>query len=185
MLNHCSHVVLEIFEGGQERTVYFDENGKIIGQGKSGIIKDDMKPVKVIKGKEAVMKYRWCQSWKELSEKDHILIWAVFNKDNLREHFKNNIEKLKTPRELLKTTEQFFYKRGWNKPCTRCGGTGNYSYNPIYNTMCFKCKGKKLQFVRPTKRELEKLMKQYPEGLIKVKDQIRGKGEYLIKNTSQ
>lgn len=28
------------------------------------------------------------------------------------------------------------------KPCTRCGGGGEYSYNPIHGTMCFGCNGK-------------------------------------------
>lgn len=32
------------------------------------------------------------------------------------------------------------------KVCPRCGGTGHYSYNPMYGTMCFKCEG--IGFVR-------------------------------------
>lgn len=32
------------------------------------------------------------------------------------------------------------------KTCPRCGGTGHYSYNPMYGTMCFKCEG--VGFVR-------------------------------------
>lgn len=27
------------------------------------------------------------------------------------------------------------------QPCTRCGGTGHYSYNPKDGTVCFKCRG--------------------------------------------
>lgn len=26
-------------------------------------------------------------------------------------------------------------------PCTRCGGSGNYSFNQMYGTVCFKCRG--------------------------------------------
>lgn len=26
--------------------------------------------------------------------------------------------------------------------CSRCGGSGHYSYNPIDGTICFKCRGK-------------------------------------------
>ena len=26
-------------------------------------------------------------------------------------------------------------------PCSRCGGSGNYSYCSMYGTMCFKCSG--------------------------------------------
>ena len=32
--------------------------------------------------------------------------------------------------------------------CTRCGGTGNYSFNLINGSTCFKCKGKKLQYTK-------------------------------------
>lgn len=32
--------------------------------------------------------------------------------------------------------------------CTRCAGTGNYSYNPMHGTRCFKCAGRKVQISR-------------------------------------
>jgi hypothetical protein len=32
--------------------------------------------------------------------------------------------------------------------CTRCGGTGEYSYNPMHGTTCFKCRGRKVQASR-------------------------------------
>ena len=25
--------------------------------------------------------------------------------------------------------------------CSRCGGSGNYSYNPIHGSTCFQCNG--------------------------------------------
>lgn len=28
------------------------------------------------------------------------------------------------------------------KPCGRCGGTGQYSYNQVHGTMCYGCSGK-------------------------------------------
>lgn len=31
-------------------------------------------------------------------------------------------------------------KRNYKK-CSRCGGTGNHSYNPIHGSTCFKCNG--------------------------------------------
>ena len=30
-----------------------------------------------------------------------------------------------------------------SEPCSRCGGTGRYSYCQMYGTMCFKCSGRK------------------------------------------
>jgi len=29
------------------------------------------------------------------------------------------------------------------KTCSRCGGSGHYSYNQMYGTVCFKCNGMK------------------------------------------
>lgn len=35
-------------------------------------------------------------------------------------------------------TKRISYER---EPCTRCGGSGHYSYNRIDGTRCFKCRG--------------------------------------------
>jgi hypothetical protein len=32
--------------------------------------------------------------------------------------------------------------------CSRCGGTGRYSYNPFHGDVCFKCRGRKRTFTR-------------------------------------
>ncbi len=34
------------------------------------------------------------------------------------------------------------------EPCTRCGGSGHYSYNQMTGTRCFKCNGGKLQYTK-------------------------------------
>ena len=41
------------------------------------------------------------------------------------------------PRVTFETTE-----------CSRCGGTGEFSYNPLDGTRCFKCRGGKRQLTR-------------------------------------
>lgn len=33
--------------------------------------------------------------------------------------------------------------------CTRCNGTGSYSFNPMYGTVCFKCWGSGKQATAP------------------------------------
>ncbi len=45
-------------------------------------------------------------------------------------------------------------------PCPRCGATGNYSYNPLDGTRCFKCNGNKyiIQIVRAyTEKEYNRM----------------------------
>lgn len=35
-----------------------------------------------------------------------------------------------------------------SETCTRCGGSGHYSYNQISGTRCFKCRGTKVQLTK-------------------------------------
>ena len=39
--------------------------------------------------------------------------------------------------------------------CSRCGGTGSYSYCPGYGTMCFKCRGKGVQYTARGQRDYD------------------------------
>ncbi|EML6324795.1 hypothetical protein [Bacillus thuringiensis] len=48
--------------------------------------------------------------------------------------------------------------------CTRCGGTGNYSYNPMHGSTCFKCDGRKYQMPKITKKLLAKVEEAIAEG---------------------
>lgn len=43
----------------------------------------------------------------------------------------------------METTEQDLIKGYETETCSRCGGTGHYSYNQIDGTRCFKCSGAK------------------------------------------
>src|SRR5687768_50193 len=36
--------------------------------------------------------------------------------------------------------------------CTRCGGTGHYSFNQITGTRCFKCQGRTTQLTRQARK---------------------------------
>lgn len=44
-----------------------------------------------------------------------------------------------------------------SEPCSRCGGSGNYSYNQIDGTRCFKCRGCGVQYTRRGKAAQEKV----------------------------
>lgn len=49
--------------------------------------------------------------------------------------------------------------------CSRCGGTGHYSYNPMDGTICFKCRGGKKVLSRPAAKSL-KLVEEFKVGLL-------------------
>lgn len=39
---------------------------------------------------------------------------------------------------------------GYTKECSRCGGSGHYSYNQMHGTMCYGCSGSGKMVVAPT-----------------------------------
>ena len=55
----------------------------------------------------------------------------------------------------------------WLGDCNRCYGSGNYSFNKMYGTRCFKCEGRKVQWYKtrgiwaqsPAEREAKRLVK--------------------------
>jgi len=47
--------------------------------------------------------------------------------------------------ELMK--QGYIIKKKIPKTCSRCGGTGKYSWNRRTGSVCFKCNGKKIYYV--------------------------------------
>ena len=87
--------------------------------------------------------------------------------------------------DLLKNAKFNFRLYGFNKVCTRCSGSGEYSYNMRHGRTCYKCAGTKWELDSPGKRELIKLMDLYPEGIRYSEDlkngKVKGKGNFLAK----
>ena len=135
-------------------------------------------------------KYRknWCNEWKawfEKEEKKQLVIFAQYGKDSIRENLIKEPETLKTPTELYNAAVNNFRIAGYNKPCTRCNGSGRYSYNMRSGSTCFKCQGKKLQAVIPSKRELEKLIKEYPAGIVDSNPNFTGGSGQVLKTIKE
>lgn len=49
--------------------------------------------------------------------------------------------KISVARKFLSNLSPEELKNRNYKICSRCGGTGNHSYNPIHGSTCFKCNG--------------------------------------------
>ena len=49
--------------------------------------------------------------------------------------------KVSQVRKILATKTPAQLKEKGYKICSRCGGSGNHSYNPIHGSTCFKCNG--------------------------------------------
>lgn len=48
--------------------------------------------------------------------------------------------------------------------CSRCGGSGHYSYNRMYGTTCFKCNGRGQQAPKLTEKLLQRVIEQVTNG---------------------
>ena len=70
------------------------------------------------------------------------------------------------------------------EPCTRCGGSGQYSFCTMYGSKCFKCAGAGKRYTkrgRTAKAYLMSLrLKETPVTDIKVGDEIRQNGKAYI-----
>lgn len=49
--------------------------------------------------------------------------------------------KTSVARKFLSTLSKDELKKRGYKVCSRCGGSGNHSYNPIDGSTCFGCNG--------------------------------------------
>jgi hypothetical protein len=59
--------------------------------------------------------------------------------------------------------------------CSRCGGSGHYSYCQMYGTTCFKCSGRKEVYTKRGAAALDylKSLRSRPASEVKVGDQIK------------
>jgi len=49
---------------------------------------------------------------------------------------------------IIELTKQgYLVKKKIPLPCSRCGGSGKYSWNRITGTVCFKCNGRKIFYI--------------------------------------
>lgn len=62
--------------------------------------------------------------------------------------------------------------------CSRCGGSGHYSYNPRYGTVCFKCGGSGKQLTKDARKSKQKVDEFLNEHFSKPASQIK-KGDYV------
>jgi len=110
-----------------------------------------------IDGADECAKYLFFKAWN--SEKPLIQEYILTMIPELQQRISNgNVQNLSV-NHLLKVANQRLYKMGYTKTCPRCGGTGNYSFNQMYGTTCFKCGGKKIVLQTVTKKLIAQIKK--------------------------
>lgn len=110
-------------------------------------------------GQEAYTKY-WKIGFEELTEEEKGILTAVFPE------ILNDVEKkgnVKMPEKALAAAKANILKnhKELMNVCSRCGGSGEYSWNQRDGSECFKCRGKKYTFPKFTKKYIERVKKAY------------------------
>jgi len=101
-------------------------------------------------------KRNWSANWEKLKDTEREFILLMFPDVHQWEWSKQD---LKSPDRLVivclnkAIKEKLVEKR----VCSRCGGTGYYSYNYIDGTMCYGCRGTKWQYPRITKKLIKEI----------------------------
>lgn len=91
----------------------------------------------------AAQKQAWTSEFHRMNTDQQRLIAAVFPDVMTRDN-------LKPPKTIYEIAVAKIHKAGLTRVCPRCGGTGNFSYNQIDGTRCFKCGGRKYTLPRIT-----------------------------------
>ena len=107
--------------------------------------------VETLEGRPAYVKY-WMMQYELISAEHKSIIEAVMG--NLTERILT--ENLRYPEHLLNIAINKLAQHGEKhmKVCSRCGGSGHYSYNQMYGTVCFKCNG--MKYLLPSERQRTK-----------------------------
>jgi len=136
---------LTIYENGY---IFETEKGKI----NYGNIPSDISEATEFNGQEAYKQF-WLLRFNKQDEKVQNILKAVY--PNYLERLET--EQLKTPDKLWNIAINKLVKleTKFMKECTRCGGTGHYSYNQQIGTKCIKCNGLKYTLPKITKKWLE------------------------------
>lgn len=122
----------------------------------------DFKIVETLEGNAAYEKY-WLMNFDSKDENIQKIIKAVF--PNILTRIKNEQIKLSDKlynvaiNKLAKEEEKFMVT------CSRCCGTGNYSYNQRDGTRCFKCNGLKYVLPKITNKWLKQVEEHFTKTL--------------------
>ncbi len=109
-----------------------------------------------LSGTEA-KKEHWNTEFLRLGDDRRRLVLAVF--PNIKK-----LDNLKPPKTIYEIAVSKIHKVGLTRVCSRCDGTGHYSYNQIDGTRCFKCGGRKFTLPKITDKYLALVKKTIAAG---------------------
>ncbi|WP_248499884.1 hypothetical protein [Staphylococcus aureus] len=106
----------------------------------------------------------WTMQFSGMDERKKKLIRTMYGKQNIWDMLDgDNIE---MPDAMYKVALSFLKSNGYEKTCKRCGGSGKYHHVTRYGDRCFDCEGEGKYIALPTQRELDRLARRFPNGLI-------------------
>lgn len=106
----------------------------------------------------------WADGFVQLNERDRLTIKAVYGTQNIKDSIKGDKQMIEA-KQMIDFALEHFMNEGRKQKCKRCGGSGKYIYVSVYGENCFDCGGCGEKVKQPTKRELEKMIRDNPDGL--------------------
>ncbi len=119
----------------------------------------EFKVIEELTGNEAFARF-WKMEFEKLAEEERELVLAVF--PNVLELTEAGRVKA-LPDKAVKIAKTNIYKnhKELMKTCSRCGGSGRFSWNQRDGDMCFKCRGTGYTFPKFTKKYLQQVRETY------------------------
>lgn len=95
---------------------------------------------------EDAREFSWCRAYDDLSEVSRWMIdVAIPELPAIEDRMKHRVDK------LVAVARSRIIKAGFSVTCSRCGGSGHFSYNQVDGTLCYGCSGRKSAMVKLTK----------------------------------
>ena len=139
---------------GEEYEVTTDEEGRIFMTG--GTAPNDRGEVESVHilsfdTPEEKQAYHWAVKFNKLSKKKQLMVISIYG-NRAKEGLVDE------PNKLYSLSAAYYRDElGFNETCVRCGGSGQYSWNPQDGHTCFKCKGRGITLVMPKISEIRKV----------------------------
>jgi hypothetical protein len=142
---------LEVFENGGYR--YTTERSMV-----SNVSQED-EPIAVYEGIEAE-KQMWMIQFNSLKDTEQAIVKAV-----CPEVFTmlDEGKSVKHPERVYKIAMSRLSKSPFTKTCSRCGGTGNHSFNLKDGTICYGCSGYRKVLPKITQKLLKEIAEHYKQ----------------------
>lgn len=113
----------------------------------------------------------WVDQFSQLNEREKSIVRTMYGKSNIWKMLDS--EEIVMPVDLFQDALPVLKERGYEVTCKRCGGSGKYHHVTRYGEFCFDCGGHGKCLKLPTQRELTRLARLHPDGIMDIRAEVR------------